>query len=71
MNEYEYLNDTIARETAYEEGYDAGKQAAAEEIFTDIESALRLSKTTHVGQQFYGLVLETCINNIKKKYGVK
>ena len=42
-----------------------------EQIFADIESALRLSKTTHVGQQFYGLVLETCINNIKKKYGVK
>ena len=71
MNEYEYINDTIAREVAYAEGYDAGKQAAAEEIFADIESALRLSKTTHVGQQFYGLVLETCINNIKKKYGVK
>ena len=43
----------------------------AEQIFKDIESAMRLSKTTHVGQQFYGLVLETCINNIKKKYGVK
>ena len=42
-----------------------------EQIFADIESAMRLSKTTHVGQQFYGLVLETCINNIKKKYGVK
>ena len=51
--------------------YDSGKLAATEQIFADIESALRLSKTTHVGQQFYGLVLETCINNIKKKYGVK
>ena len=71
MNEYEYLNDIIARETAYEEGYDAGKKAAVEEIFADIESAMRLSKITHVGQQFYGLVLETCINNIKKRYGVK
>ena len=71
MNEYEYINDTIAREVAYAEGYDAGKKAAAEQIFADIESAMRLSKTTHVGQQFYGLVLETCINNIKKKYGVK
>lgn len=43
----------------------------AEQIFEDIECAMRLSKTTHVGQQFYGLVLETCITNIKKKYGVK
>ena len=42
-----------------------------EQIFADIESAMRLSKTTHVGQQFYSLVLETCLNNIKKKYGVK
>ena len=71
MNEYEYINDTIARETAFDEGYEAGKQAAAEQIFADIESAMRLSKTTHVGQQFYGLVLETCVNIIKKKYGVK
>ena len=42
-----------------------------EQIFADIKSAMRHSKTTHVGQQFYGLVLETCVNNIKKKYGVK
>lgn len=42
-----------------------------DQILADIESAMRLSKITHVGQQFYGLVLETCVNNIKKKYGVK
>ena len=65
------LNCTIELEVAYTEGYRTGKLAAAEQIFADIESAMRLSKTTHVGQQFYGLVLETCINNIKKKYGVK
>ena len=65
------LNNIIEIETAYTEGFRTGKQAAAEQIFADIESAMRLSKTTHVGQQFYGLVLETCINNIKKKYGVK
>lgn len=28
MNEYEYINNAIARETAYAEGYEAGKQAA-------------------------------------------
>lgn len=60
----------IAVEIAYADGYEAGKQAAAEQIFEDIECAMRLSKTTHVGQQFYGLVLETCITNMKKKYGV-
>ena len=71
MNESEYLDNIIEIETAYTEGFRTGKQAAAEQIFADIESALRLSKTTHVGQQFYGLVLETYINNIKKKYGVR
>ena len=65
------LNNTIELEVAYTAGYRTGKQTAAEQIFADIESAMQLSKTTHVGQQFYGLVLETCINNIKKKYGVK
>ena len=43
----------------------------AEQIFADIESAMRLSKTTHVGQQFYGLILEDYIEGMKKKYGVK
>ena len=66
-----WLTDAIALEAKYDEGYEAGKQAAAAQIFEDIESAMRLSKTTHVGQQFYGLVLETCVNNIKKKYEVK
>ena len=66
-----WLTDAIAFEAKYDEGYEAGKQAAAEQIFSELESALRLSKTTHVGQQFYGLVLETYVNNIKKKYGVK
>ena len=66
-----WLMDAIAKEAKYDEGYDAGKQAAAEQIFADIESAMRLCKTTHVGQQFYGLTLETCVENIKKKFGVK
>ena len=54
-----------------ESAFDEVPAVDVEQIFADIESAMRLSKTTHVGQQFYGLVLETCINNIKKKYGVK
>lgn len=37
MNEYEYINDTIARETAYAEGYEAGKQATAEDILKELE----------------------------------
>ena len=66
---YEIPGDV--KKAIHDFGYEEGKKAAAEQIFAEIESAMRLSKTTHVGQQFYGLVLETCINNIKKKYGVK
>ena len=37
MNEYAYINDTIARETAYAEGYEAGKKVIAEEILKEFE----------------------------------
>ncbi len=40
MNEFEYINDTIARETAYAEGFDAGEQATAEQIFEELEEIL-------------------------------
>jgi hypothetical protein len=32
-----WLAEAIAKETAYDEGYEAGKQAAAEQIFADID----------------------------------
>lgn len=64
------MNDFLTMEASYEEGYEAGKQAAAEQIFEDIESAMRLSETTHVGQQFYSRVLDNFLIGIKKKYGV-
>ena len=35
-----WLTDAITRETAYDEGYEAGKQAAAEQIFTDLSDIL-------------------------------
>lgn len=70
MNEYEYISDAIARETAYTEGYEAGKQAAAEQIFTDLSDILRRSKTTLIGQQFYCSVLDSYVAELKKKYGV-
>lgn len=45
MNEYEYINDTIARETAYTEGFRAGKKAAVEELMERLkaESALNIA----------------------------
>ena len=62
MNEYEYINATIAREVAYADGFDAGKQAAAEQIFADIDK-LHL----HVSNEYEARAYE----ELKKKYGVK
>ena len=59
-----------ATEVAYRNGFEAGQKAKVEQIFADIESAMRLCKTTHVGQEFYGLLLEQLVANIKKKYEV-
>jgi hypothetical protein len=62
MNEYEYINDTIARETAFDEGYEAGKQAAVEQIFADIDKLY-----LHVSNEYEARAYE----ELKKKYGVK
>ena len=59
-----YVHDMT--EYAYKNGF----STAAEKIFADIESAMRLCKTTHVGSQFYSPALETCIEDIKKKYKI-
>ena len=73
MNEYEYINDTIARETAYNEGFDAGKQAAAEQIFVDIEAALdkhftKLNYTDGTCTFVFHRDLEIELASIRKKY---
>lgn len=65
-----WLTDAIALEAKYDEGYEAGKQAAAEQIFADLSDILRRSKTTLIGQQFYNSVLDIYITELKKKYGV-
>ena len=63
MNEYEYINDTIAREVAYAEGFDAGKQAAAEEILEDL---------VKLGACSRGIVLNPWdIQELKEKWGIK
>ena len=61
-NEFEYINDTIARETAYQEGYDAGKQAATEQIFAEIDK-LHL----HVSNEYEARAYE----ELKRKHGIK
>ena len=41
-----------------------------EQIFTDLDSILRRSKTTLIGQPFYCSVLDSYVVELKKKYGV-
>ena len=63
MNEYEYINDTIAREVAYAEGFDAGKRAAAEEMIEDL---------VKLGACSRGIVLNAWdIQELKEKWGIK
>lgn len=57
-----WLTDAIAKETAYEEGYEAGKQAAAEQIFKEIDKL-----HIHVSNVYEARAYE----ELKKKYGVK
>lgn len=56
----------IAVEIAYADGFDAGKQAAAEQIFADLEEFHCIGAYKEV----YCL-LEESVNKLKKKYGVK
>ena len=63
MNEYEYINDTIVREVAYAEGFDAGKRAAAEEMIEDL---------VKLGACSRGIVLNPWdIQELKEKWGIK
>lgn len=55
-------NHAIELEVAYTEGYRTGKQAAAEQIFADIDK-LHL----HVANEYEARAYE----ELKKKYGVK
>jgi hypothetical protein len=58
-----WLTDVIARETAYDEGYEAGKQSAAEQIFEDL---------CRLGGCSRGLVLDSMdIAELKEKWGIK
>lgn len=38
-----WLVDTIAKETTYDEGYDAGKQATAQQILDELENLVDTS----------------------------
>lgn len=57
-----WLTNAIALEAKYDEGYEAGKQATAEQIFADIDK-LHL----HVSNEYEARAYE----ELKKKYGVQ
>ena len=58
-----WLTDAIALEVKYEEGYEAGKQAAAEQIFADL---------VKLGACSRGIVLNPWdIQDLKEKWGIK
>lgn len=59
-----WLTEAIARESAYDEVYEAGKQAAAEQIFADLENIGGFDS----GQL---ILFAHEYKEIKKKYGVK
>lgn len=78
-----WLTDAIALEAKYDEGFDAGKQAAAEQIFEELEEILTekleaFNKAHKESESEYwqGRAV-TCgetlhlISELKKKYGVK
>lgn len=54
---------------AYNSGFGTGYAQARDRIFEEIERVLKSSKTTHVGQQFYGMILEDYLAEIKKTFG--
>ena len=66
----------IAVEIAYSDGFDAGKQAAVEQIFADIDAALnkhftKLNYTDGTCTFVFHRDLEIELADIKKKYEVK
>lgn len=54
---------------AYNSGFGTGYAQARDRIFEEIERVLKSSKTTHVGQQFYGMILEDYLAEIKRTFG--
>lgn len=65
----DWVTAVIAKETAYEEGYEAGKQSAVEQIFADLEREVRENSDDWCYQPQAELLDR--LAEVKKKYGVK
>lgn len=74
-----WLTDVIAKENAYDEGYEAGKQAATEQIFAELHELLYIRVEPEVTTT--GSIITTSPDGlylnyndytaIRKKYGVE
>ena len=62
-----WLTDAIAKESAYDEGFEAGRQSVAEEIFEELDQ--RILDTHSDGYLRERIRKE--VAKLKKKYGVK
>ena len=73
-----WLTDAIALEAKYDESYEAGKQAAAEQIFSDIDNLLsnqeakcENKRLADIGNWIFHEYLPAQLTELKKKYGVE
>jgi hypothetical protein len=65
-----WLTDAIALEAKYDEGYEAGKQAAAEALINEIYLGVRRECVDEDGAFMPGPFMNLMLD-IKQKYGVK
>ena len=65
-----WLTDAIAKEAKYDEGFDAGKQAAAEELINEIYLGVRRECVDEDGSFMPGPFMNLMLD-LKQKYGVK
>lgn len=65
-----WLTNAIALEAKYDEGYSAGKQAAAEELINEIYLGVRRECVDEDGSFMPGAFMNLMLD-IKQKYGVK
>lgn len=73
-----WLTEAVAKENAYDEGYEAGRQAAIKQIFEDLDEFLEVQETRctnkrlkEIGDWIFHEYLPSQLVQLKKKYEVK